>query len=292
MKLRILVLSSQAALALAAPAQAADHQMRVTEVHTSPSNPALGFVELQDKAAETFPATSYTLASHDGSGAVIGQQTFTPPYGFSGSSQPFLVGAAEVQPRDATLTISLAGARKVCFYRGTGTADPINCLTFGEVPDGQSAQLTSSGGVVLACPTPDAPNRDSAGTCSAPAPTQPPPPSGQPAPDLVAPRQFLVAKRTQRLGRLAVRVRVNEPSTLIAVGSMKVGKKRLVFRKVKRFARAGVRVTIRFKLTKKNARIARRALRRGRKLTATIKVAARDRAGNTSRRKRAVRVKL
>ncbi len=159
--------------------------MHVTEVHPSPSNPALGFVELRDTAAETFSATSYTLASHDGSGAVIGQQTFTPPYGFSGSSQPFLVGAAEVQPRDGTLRISLTRARKVCFYRGAGTAEPIHCLAFDEVPDGQSAQRTSSDGVVLACPTPDAPNRESAGTCAAPAPNQLPA-AGQPAPDLRA----------------------------------------------------------------------------------------------------------
>ncbi len=73
---------------------------------------------------------------------------------------------------------------------------------------------------------------------------------------------------------------------------MKLGTKRLVFRKVQRFARSGVGATIRFELTRKNARIARRALRRGRKLTATIKAAARDRAGNTSSRKRAIRVKL
>lgn len=271
-----------AVFASTAPAQAADHQMHVSEVHPSPANAALGFVELLDASAETFPATSYTLASLDGSGAVIGQQAFTPPYGFARSAEPFLVGAAGVQPRDATLTISLAGARKVCFYRGAGTSDPIHCLVLGDVPDGQSAQLTSTDNVVLACPTPDAANRQAPGTCATP---------GLPT-DLRSPDQALTAKKRQRIGRLAVSVVVDEASTLTAAGSIQLGRRRLAFKKVTRSTPAGAKTTIRLKLSIKDARLARRALRRGRRLKAKVRIVARDRANNTSLAKRTVNLKL
>lgn len=272
-------------LALAAGANAADHQMRVTEVHLSVQDPALAFVELQDAAGETYPSLAYTLASHDGSGQVIGQQTFNPPYGFANTTAPFLVAAMGVSPRDATLTIPLGGARKVCFYRGAATNDPIHCLSFDAVPDGRSAQRTSSGGVVLACPTPDAPNRQSDEGCSGSGnPTTPP------TADTDPPGLTLTGKGRQRVGRLRLGVVVDEQATLSVSGSIRVAGRKRPLAKVVVPAEPGAIRQVRTKLTGADLTAARRALARGEQLTAKVRVAARDAAGNTTLRRRSIQV--
>lgn len=265
-------------LALATAAGAADHQMHVTEVHPSGQDASQAFVELQPAASESYPALSYTLASLDGSGQVLGQQTFNPPYGFANTTAPYLVGATGVTPRDATLAIPLAAARRVCFYRGAGTSasNLIDCLSFDAVTDGRSAQRTSPGGVVQACPTPDAPNRQTAEPCAG-APAA----SGPPA-DVRAPRLTLAAKLIQRVEAVRVSAVVDERSTLTMTGFIRVEGRKRRFVKIVTPSAPGATTRIRAKLTAAGRRAARRALNQGRDVTAEVRVAARDDAGNTT----------
>jgi len=284
-------------LALAAGAQAADHLTQVSEVHPSATDAGMAFVELHNPGAESFPSLSYTLASVDASGAILGRQVFNPPYGLAGNTQPFLIGGASRQPRDAALTIPLAGARKVCFYRGTETSDPIDCLSFGEVPEGQSAQRTSSGTVVFACPTPDTANRQTAEPCPGAAPT----PASAPAPvptetnvataDIRAPGLSISARRVQQLGRLRLGVVVDERATVTVSGSVRVAARSFALATVKRATPAGTRTTLTLKLTRKGTAAVRGALRRGARVTVTARVAARDLAGNVSVKKLRITVK-
>lgn len=272
-------------LALAPGANAADHLMLVNEVAPSTQDPGLAFVELQDPAGETFPSLAYTLASLDANGQMIGQQTFNPPYGFANTAEPFLVGATGVAPRDATLTISLAAARQVCFYRGAGTSDLIHCLVFDAVPDGRSAQRTSSGGVVQACPTPDAPNRPTAEPClGAPNPMAP-------LVDATPPELALAGKRRQRVGRLLVGAVVNEQATLRTSGFIRVAGRNRPFVRMVAPAEPGATTRFRIKLTAAGLKAARRALDQGNKLTAKVRVTARDAAGNVSVKKRSIDVR-
>lgn len=295
---RSLPLALALAASLAGTAQAADHRMEVTEAHPSASDPSMAFVELQDPAAESFPDLSYTLASLDASGNVIGQQTFNPPYGFANTAEPFLVGAAGRQGRDATLTISLAGARKVCFYRGAGTSQTIDCLSFDEVPEGRSAQDTSAETVVYACPTPDAPNRQTSEACAAaPAPvatmgTMPPPVvAPPPAADTRAPVQSIGAARLQRLRLLGARVRLNESARLTVTAATKIGTKKITFRKISRQLAGGAKASLRFKLSAAKSAVIRRSLGRGARPTVVVRVVARDAAGNVSKRTLKIRLR-
>lgn len=319
---RTLIATFALTLTLASGARAADHLLQVSEVQPSAPDPTLAFVELRDAGSEPFPAAAYTLASRDESDQVIGQQTFAAPYGFANTSQPFLVGAAGVQPRDATLTISLSGARKVCFYRGTGTgtANEIHCLAFSAVPDDRSAQLTTSETVVFACPTPDAPNNQTSGPCStadapvADAPAEsstqqappdsggsPPPPTttsppttttASPVVDERAPAISVSTPRTQRLKRLRIRAVTDEQATLAVSGFVRVQGRRHRFVRTIRAAEAGATSTIRIRLRAAGFEAVGGALRRGERPTARIRISARDAAGNDAVVKRAIALRL
>ncbi len=295
--LRTAALSLMMSLALVAGAQAADHVMHVTEVYPSASDPGMAFVELQDTASEPFPAPGYALASLDASGAELGRQVFTPPYGFASNAQPFLVAADGRPTRDAALTIPLAGARKVCFYRGVNTKEVIHCLTFDTPPEGQSAQLTSTDAVVSACPTPDAANKQAAGPCAgvtppptvgsdpttAPAPgATPPAPAAAPAADLRAPTLRLSARRLQRLGQLRLSVLVDERATVTVTGTGLAAGRKFALIKLRRVCAAGTRTVLRPKLTRAGTEAVRRAVKRGTRPVATVKIVARDSAGNVT----------
>jgi hypothetical protein len=272
-------------LALAGGANAADHRSHVEEVDPSAQDPTMAFVEFRDTAGESFPSPAYTLGSRDASGRVLGQQTFNPPYGFANTTEPFLIAGPGRSTRDAALTIPLTGARKVCFYRGFGTSDEIHCLSFDAVPDGQSAQRTSTGAVVFACPTPDAPNKESAGPC----------PGSEPGPSPVAddrkPGVVVTVDRAQRVRELRVSVAVDEQATLTVSGASQVAGRSVAYKKATRAVDGGSEATIRIQLTPKRLKTVKRALARGQKLEAKLKIVARDLAGNVAATKRTVRLK-
>src|SRR3954467_1752775 len=70
---RRLLLTLVAALALAAPAQASEHQMRVNEVATSlGGNPAAQFIEILDPADEPFPSPPYKVNVYDANAVPVG----------------------------------------------------------------------------------------------------------------------------------------------------------------------------------------------------------------------------
>lgn len=245
----------------------------------------MAFVEFRDTAGESFPSPAYTLASRDASDRVLGQQTFSPPYGFANTTEPFLIAGPGRATRDATLTVPLTNARKVCFYRGFGTTDEIHCLSFDAVPDGQSAQRTSSGTVVFACPTPDAPNKEAAGPCAGPDPGL------GPVADDRKPMVVVSGERSQRVNDLRLGVVVDEQAALTVSGTTQVAGKAIAFKRATRAVQAGARSTLRIQLAPERLKTVKRALARGQKLEAKLKIVARDPAGNVTVTKRSVRLK-
>jgi hypothetical protein len=127
-------------------------------------------------------------------------------------------------------------------------------------------------------------------------PTQPftPPP----APDTLAPETKLSGKRTQELGK-AVYVVVacpTEDCAATASGGLSapvVAAARLFkLRKASLPIAKGSTAKLRLKLSTKARRAAKRALLKRRKVTARIKVTVHDSTGNTTTRRRAIRLKL
>lgn len=173
----------------------------------------------------------------------------------------------------------------------------IHCLELAglALQPGQSAQRQSPCGLVAAAPTPNAPNAPcggGAGTLGAP-----PGGGGQPGgttPDTTAPTARLRGKARQDIDKLAIGVEVSEAGTLTVSGTVSVPRPRAsaIFRlkRARRQVRAGQRVTVRLKLSRRGRAAAKAAIRRGLRVRARVKVSARDAAGNTVTRRRSVRL--
>jgi glucose/arabinose dehydrogenase len=121
-----------------------------------------------------------------------------------------------------------------------------------------------------------------------PTPTiAPPPPPLAPA-DTRAPRLSTRVPRRQRVLRLGGAVAYagcDEACTIAAAGVLRVGKRRLRLAGARRVARAsqvGRRLRLKAGLKRRQARILRRALRRGRRPTVRLSLRATDPAGNRS----------
>jgi glucose/arabinose dehydrogenase len=126
-----------------------------------------------------------------------------------------------------------------------------------------------------------------------PAP-QPLPPAA-PAPDRRAPRVRANIKRRQRVLRLrgvVAYARCNEACTLVAAGTLRVGRRAFRLRRATRTVRPSRRARLKVRLNRRSARALRRALRRGRRPSVRVRLRAADPAGNRSRLIRAtVRVR-
>jgi len=286
---------------LSAPAAWADHHLMLVNEVAPGGAQADQFIELRDPFQEPFPPTrQYSVAATDASGAVIpgASQVLTepPPFEFRNNTAPFVLGGANVTPRDRALEFQIpAGADKVCFYGGS-TA--VNCLTYGALAlaPGQSAQRQSCGVAAAATPTPDAANAET-GACGG----GPPPPGGGGgtggggggASDLTPPQQKLAGRRRQDVDRLAIGVTLSEDGTVTARGKVSVrGSARVLrFKAVTRSALANTRVRIRLRLARKARRTVKAALHHGRHLKARVTIAARDGSGNVSTAKRAIRLR-
>jgi glucose/arabinose dehydrogenase len=119
--------------------------------------------------------------------------------------------------------------------------------------------------------------------CGAGAPV--PPPGGGNAPDLAAPVVSARAKRRQRVLRLRgaiVYARCSEACSLGTAGTLHVGRRRLRLRAVRSDLAPNQRARIRVRLRPRAARLLRRALRRGGHPRVTLRLRARDGAGNPS----------
>lgn len=283
-------------LALAASASADHHLIQVTEVYPSAS-PAEQFVELRDPFLEPFPHAHYTIAALDENNAVLDQQVLDPPYGFKNSTEHFLI--RDVGDLPLAMNVG-APAAKVCFYRDNVPQPSalVNCLDWRGVGFGndQSAQRQPCGIAAAATPTPDAVNMNTGACSSGGGPGGGGPGGGTgndvPGGDTLAPRQSVAARRRQDIDRLVVSVRPNEAVALTASAGVNVpgASRTLPFRVVRRSVGAGVRARLRLKLSRRNLRSAKRALRRGRRLIAKVKLSARDAAGNVSTARRSIRL--
>jgi hypothetical protein len=129
-------------------------------------------------------------------------------------------------------------------------------------------------------------------------PTPMPAPPSKPPPDTVDPKAQLSGKTKQKLGN-AVYVVVACPSedcTATASGSLSAP--RVAAAGLFKLSKSSLPITegskakLRLKLSKKARRAARRALQKGKRVTAKIKVTVRDAAGNAITRRRTIRLKL
>jgi hypothetical protein len=165
-----------ALLALAAPAQATEHRMKVNEVGLSVEGGR--YVELLDVFGEPFPSLTYKVAVYDGAGNPVGS-TDIPKTTISGRTTPVLVASQATvggQNRDVTLTAPLPADGQACFESNT---TKIACMSWGTVttkvmamyetmatgaspPAGKSLQRCESGAVVND-PTPKAENNCTTG---------------------------------------------------------------------------------------------------------------------------------
>jgi hypothetical protein len=300
-------------LLLTAPASADDHLMRVNELKLSTGgDPTAQWVELIDSNDEGGPFGPYELKAFDGSGAPAGEQQL--PGVFDGEdTAPYLVAHdnANIPGRDAQLIITMpTGSGQVCFSRANDT--PIHCVVYGcaaatfsplggtqigRAPsDLESLQRGLGSSLFLGAPTPDAPN--TATTSAACAGSGGGPggggPGGGSGGDGTSPTQGLSFRRTQDIDRLAVAVRLNEAAALTVGGSVNVpGRSRVFrFRTVRRNVAAGVRTVVRLRLRRAGLRAAKRYMRRsGRRLTARVRITARDAAGNRSTRSPRIRLR-
>jgi plastocyanin len=125
-----------------------------------------------------------------------------------------------------------------------------------------------------------------------PGPGPPPPVTA----DRVPPAVKLSGRTKQRVLRrraVLVGVEVNEASTVAATGTVSVPGAGKVFRlkKASKQLAAGAKATLKLKLPKQASRSLRRALARRTRLTARLRVTAKDAAGNTRSAKRRIRLK-
>ena len=120
--------------------------------------------------------------------------------------------------------------------------------------------------------------------CGAAAPS-PPPGGGSSAPDLAAPIVSARAPRRQRVLRLhgvIVYVRCSEQCALGVGGTLLVGQRRLLLRRVRADLAPNQRARIRVRLRPGAARLLRRALHRGGHPRVTLRLRATDTAGNSA----------
>ena len=105
--------------------------------------------------------------------------------------------------------------------------------------------------------------------------------------DTLAPDQFLAFKKKQDLDKLFVRLTLNEASAVTVRGSVNVpnASKTFKIKTVKRELAANVKSKFRLKLGRKAKKAIRGALEDGKKLRASVRITAKDDAGNTSTKK-------
>jgi hypothetical protein len=197
---------------------------------------------------------------------------------------------------DASLTLAIPStAARVCFMNPTAS---VHCLELAGVAlqPGQSARLQSPCGVFAAPPTPDAPHAACGGGGGGGGGT----PGGGGGggggtggtADTTAPGARLGGKARQDVDEVAISVELSEAAALTVSGTVNVpgAARTLRFKTVRRQAQAGQRLTVKLKLSRKARGAVKAALRRGRRIKASVKVSARDSAGNTTTRRRSIRL--
>jgi len=120
------------------------------------------------------------------------------------------------------------------------------------------------------------------------------PPAGGGA-DTAAPALSVRVARRQRVLRLrgvVAYIRCSEVCTLDAGATLRIGRRKLLLRRAAGAAQPAPRTRLKIRLRKRQARILRQAVARGRRPKVQIRLRARDAAGNRSALvRRAVRVR-
>ncbi|MGH8571394.1 MAG: hypothetical protein ACREX8_02310, partial [Gammaproteobacteria bacterium] len=117
-----------AALALAAPAGASDHLMKINEILPAGAGGAQ-FVELRDTSPEPFLSPPYRLVLYSSSGAVAGRVALPQAELAATGTSPYLV--ANTGTPDEPLSVPLpASSGQVCFTRGAAEMK-IHCVSYG-----------------------------------------------------------------------------------------------------------------------------------------------------------------
>jgi Ca2+-binding RTX toxin-like protein len=185
-RILIFALTFLAVAAFAAPAIAADHTIRITEIQTG----MFQFVELRDSVDEPLPNQPYRLVFYDARGNKTGSENLLRNGLDNSGTDPYTVGT-NIGDADENLSAGTAidpDSGQVCFTRGSDE-QRIHCVSYGCVtnpvrsdlggndpapvpygvgppapkgnPEGspKSSQRQASGRYHLADPTPDATNR-------------------------------------------------------------------------------------------------------------------------------------
>jgi hypothetical protein len=294
---RLLATTVVALVTLAAPAAAEHHLVRVDEVFPSPGDPAASFVELRDPVSEPFLDGPFGLGAFDAANAPLSSQEIPEPVPFARSTQPFVYGGSAVSGRGADLTMGIPSeTARVCF---TDSAGQLGCLELAglALQPGQSAQRQTPCGLVAAAPTPGASNAPCGGGGGQPGGGGGQTGGGEQGGtggDVTAPRATLGGRARQDVDKLAIRVALSEAATLTVSGRVSVPRSRAAatfrLKSVRREVRAGQRVTVRLKLSRRGRAAVKAALRRGLRVRARVKVSASDAAGNEVIRRRSVRL--
>jgi hypothetical protein len=180
----------------------------------------------------------------------------------------------------AGATVDLVGFSPGTLLNVTATveADADGDSYGDETQDGCSSQSAVQG----ACPT-TTPETN-------PSPTSPSPPADR------TPPKGKISSSTDsvRDGAVSVKVVSSEAGTATVSGTINVGNASKVYRlKTKRVTlKPNVPRTVKLKLTKKARRAVYKFLRRGRKLKANVQFVVKDRAGNTAKTRRKVKLRL
>lgn len=239
-----------AVLVFAPSAHAAHHLMRVNNVDASPADVSKQSVELLDTFGEPFPNPQYSIAVFDAGGALGVSQVLDAPHGFANRTTPYVIGKAGVAGRDKLLELTIPNQPGKVCFHSSGAPSAANEIHC-------LAYGASGGGGAV---------------------------------DARKPVQTLGGSKRQKLKGLAVTVRVDEAAKLTATGTVRFGKRRLKLRKATRSAKAGQKVTLKLKLSKRNAKAVRAALRARRKVTVKLKVTATDATGNASVARRSLKL--
>jgi len=130
-------------------------------------------------------------------------------------------------------------------------------------------------------------------TINAPSPQSPPPPPR--VPDTTAPTATLLGKTSQKLAKaIAVAVSCNEPCTATATGKLSLpnAAARHTLKTTAGSIAAGGTLKLKLEVPKKAHQAARKALTRGKRVKANLKIVVRDAAGQTATKTRTVKLTL
>jgi hypothetical protein len=189
--MRRVALSLAALFALAAPAQASEHQQRINEVGLDVGSAQ--FLELLDSAPEPFPNPPYKIGVYGPDGASVGDVPIDKA-AIAGRTTPVLVAsqpAVNGQARDLPLTVTLPTDGQACFEN---KLEKLACVAWGNV----TTKLSGTVAATESTSSPPATGKSFSRCPRGPVIAAATPKAANACPDLTKP-VATVAARTQKL---------------------------------------------------------------------------------------------